>query len=1016
MTDSAGQGNGGQFVTGSVVFGDIIQIQGVGGDVIISAERPPYRMEDFPADPVSLSIAQARAQPGRLLLSRYAVVPFTGREQRFRDQLAWLKRPERAAVRLIHGTGGRGKTRLASQLATEAASKGWHVWRALHGTTSASTRLALPAGISGLLVLVDYADRWTASHLIALIRQVHALAERTGVVARVLLVARSAGFWWPAVADSVDSELGIEADAQGLEPLSVEVDRTALFIAARDAFASAMEIGPVDAIRAPVQLGDEGFAEVLAVHMAALVAVDAQFRGVIAPADPPAISAYLLRRERAHWYQLHARAGDILATPPQAMGRAVYVATLGGPLARSHAQAALMCTGITAEKETANQVIDDHRTCYPPRVGDTVLEPLHPDRLGEDFIAMTTPGHPHDSTVTDDWAVAAPGLLLADADAPRVQNTPSLSVVLLEGIGPPPVWVAPAVMVLIETARRWPHIAHGQLYPLLRGNPGLAVAAGGSALARLAEPPLADIEVLEAIEPLLPDHQNVDLDFAAAAIATVLTAHRLARTTDPARRAYLYGTLTIRLRNAGRYAEAVDAGASAVLLYQELAAVNPVKYGADQAGSAINLGGALGEAGRLDEALSAFELAARVAQELVTVDPDKYRNILAMALTSIAAARIRLGHKEQAREAAELAAEIGRKSSRADEDIAHTLQAYGITLANVGQEAEGVAAAEEAVAKWRQLAAANPSAYEAALAGALAALCIQMSNAGRAEDAVAVGEEAVDLLRRLAAVNPAAHEHSYAEALCNLAGALFNAGRREEALATITQASEIQERLASLNPAAYGNDLFDYLSLRGLIRSELGLSVDAMDVTVYRRLAAANAKSFEIYLAMSLHNLSVSCQETGDLQQAVATAEEAVIICRRLLTANFTVFDSRLSAEPLLAQALIQLSSLRIGQEDGLAITSEAVDEIRQLVATATIGQTYLMEALCKFAWARAEIRVDLDEALSAAQEAVTIARGLADQLPEQASEISARANIALADVLEASGRLAEAEKIWDSL
>jgi len=474
--------------------------------------------------------------------------------------------------------------------------------------------------------------------------------------------------------------------------------------------------------------------------------------------------------------------------------------------------------------------------------------------------------------------------------------------------------------------------------------------------------------------------------------------------------------LTIRLRNAGRYAEAVDAGASAVLLYQELAAVNPVKYGADQAGSAINLGGALAEAGRLDEALVAFELATRVAQELVTVDPDKYRNILAMALTSIAGARNRLGHKEQAREAAELAAEIGRKSSRADEDIAHTLQAYGITLANAGQKVEGVAAAEEAVAKWRQLAAANPSAYEAALAGALSALSGQMSNTGRAGDAVAVGEEAVDLLRRLAAVNPAAHEHSYADALFNITGALFNAGRREESLASITQATEIQERLASLNPAAYGNDLFDYLSLRGLIRSELGLSADAMVVTVYRRLAAANAKAFEIYLAMSLHNLSVDCQEAGDLQQAVATAEEAVVICRRLLTANFTVFDSRLSAEPLLAQALIQLSSLRIGQEDGLAITSETVGEIRQLVATATIGQTYLMEALCKFAWARAEIRVDLDEALSAAQEAVTIARGLADQLPEQASEISARANIALADVLEASGRLAEAEKIWDSL
>ena len=218
-----------------------------------------------------------------------------------------------------------------------------------------------------------------------------------------------------------------------------------------------------------------------------------------------------------------------------------------------------------------------------------------------------------------------------------------------------------------------------------------------------------------------------------------------------------------------------------------------------------------------------------------------------------------------------------------------------MTLANAGQKVEGVAAAEEAVANWRQLAAANPAAYEAALAGALSALSGLMSNAGRARDAVAVAEEAVDLLRRLAAVNPAAHGSTVMRnALFNITGALFNAGAPRGSSGRdkrrLRKSRSISPRLTRPHTGATCSITSPSVALFG---RELGLSVDAMDVTVYRRLAAANAKAFEIYLAMSLHNLSVDCQETGDLQQAMATAEEAVIICRRLLAANFAVFDSR---------------------------------------------------------------------------------------------------------------------------
>jgi len=109
----------------------------------------------------------------------------------------------------------------------------------------------------------------------------------------------------------------------------------------------------------------------------------------------------------------------------------------------------------------AGQSVDDHGICYPPSEPDTVLEPLYSDRLGEDFLALSTPGHHVAGYTPDPWAATATAQLLADSTAEH-----------------PPAWAAGAATMLIETGRRWPHIATKQLYPLLRHHPELAAAAG----------------------------------------------------------------------------------------------------------------------------------------------------------------------------------------------------------------------------------------------------------------------------------------------------------------------------------------------------------------------------------------------------------------------------------------------------------------------------------------------------------------------------------------------------------
>ncbi|SCL31669.1 hypothetical protein GA0074692_3157 [Micromonospora pallida] len=354
----------GQAVTASMVFGPVIQIRDVGGNVTVVADRPPYQVGDFTPGAVPLSVDTARRQPSRLLLARHQVVPFTGRDTELDALSTWLSDPELVSVRLVHGAGGQGKTRLARHVAAQARAAGWLTWRVLHTPEQqfAGSPWESPGG-GGALVVVDYADRWPASDLHRLITDLNTVSLRTGLALRVLLLARSAGFWWAALRDRLDSEHAITADAHHLPPLDEDIDRTVLFDHARERFATALEVPDTAGITVP-DLTGAGFRQILAVHMAALVAVDAHHHDRTPPAQPHALSVYLLNRERAHWHHLHARTEARRPTSPEVMGRAVYLATLTGPVSRDDATTILTRTQV-AEPGVAT-IIDDHRFCYPP--------------------------------------------------------------------------------------------------------------------------------------------------------------------------------------------------------------------------------------------------------------------------------------------------------------------------------------------------------------------------------------------------------------------------------------------------------------------------------------------------------------------------------------------------------------------------------------------------------------------------------------------------------------------------
>src|SRR5262249_44578739 len=156
---------------------------------------------------------------------------------------------------------------------------------------------------------------------------------------------------------------------------------------------------------------------------------------------------------------------------------AVYTATLTGPHPPTAAVALLERTHIRAGP-AATALLDDHATCYPPTQPQTVLEPLYPDRLREDFIALQTPRHHLDMDPPGHRVTGKPRVIYAAdpwaGDAAEVLLTPD--------DGTPLRYTTRAVTVLTAAAHRWAHLRTQHLTPLLHEHPRLAVEAGGAAL------------------------------------------------------------------------------------------------------------------------------------------------------------------------------------------------------------------------------------------------------------------------------------------------------------------------------------------------------------------------------------------------------------------------------------------------------------------------------------------------------------------------------------------------------
>lgn len=519
---------------GRVVINPTIEHAQVGGDAMIKVEviergtfifvmnegRVLYGMRALQSRPQP-SLAQALQRPAMLLGGDAEVTSFVGRDAELAILTSWHDSPDRVSVMLVHGGGGQGKTRLVRQFAgiiherqeppqvCEAVSL---PEVAVHGQAGegedADTDHSAPVG---LLLLVDEADVWPTGKLLMLLRD--AAGSRPERV-RVLLTARASGTWWSGVCAELHRS-GIASNDLRLETLDTEATRE-LAAAAGRSLAKAQGLPPPPPLTQNV-LDLLAGSPPLSVELMVLARMRAD-PGQL-PMDLRSAVEIVLEKELRYWAALYGvdnSEPNRIKLSPDLMKRAVYIATLSGPLPADLALDVVRHARISGNADP-QQVIDDHARCYPPSYLDTDrLVPLA-NCLAEEFLGMlVTDGQPETSLITPDaWADSAPFRILGlTPPSERKAEEDARQRAATAGIDVPPAepkytsaytfrseLLDRTILRLVQAASTQPHLAERQLYPLARNYPEAVVMTTNSALAELLamNPPPAP-DVLETLE------------------------------------------------------------------------------------------------------------------------------------------------------------------------------------------------------------------------------------------------------------------------------------------------------------------------------------------------------------------------------------------------------------------------------------------------------------------------------------------------------------------------------------
>jgi len=807
--------------------------------------------------------------PGRLLAPARRTVPFVGRTAEKSALVSWCDTSEPVSVRLVSGTRGVGKSRLAREVAHAVAQAGWTCLDVPDGAEPAALA-AIPDGAPALLVLDDADTRGPA--LADLLRA--AARGRNGTL-RILLVARDVGPWFDRLTSTDLAVRALLEPARVSEALTTEVlpgQVDARLVAAFvELYAQALGVAVPHVAVASLP----GGARMLDLQAAALCAVlraqAAPPEGVL-PVDLHDTLDELLGHERWVWFRLAERAGLLgeAGFQADAMDTLVAAATLtgvrtpdaaGNLVRRVSAVVPGVCPG--AEDAVGRWLVelDPHRTL--------------PARLVDPHLLAELTGTPE-----------LLGACLREANAPSARRA--------------------ALRMTRIVAERLEEDSADQ---------GPALDQLGAALAALPD----EHDALRSVSGLLPYPS-----LALGEVRTEIALRTLAVVPDDAAlRAEALRDAGSALTEVGRAADAERYQRAAVTLLRGLAEEDPHRFRPRLAAVLANLGATCSDQGRPRDALRCEEEAVSLLRLVAEAHPGVVTLDLTMAVSNLAVTFAELGKPLAAlgpsREAARLWRELaGENPGRFTWALALSLMNVARRLLELDRAEEALVPATESLDLRRRLAAADPDEHLSALGDSLQVMGTVAAARGRAEQALPYLEEAVAVRRRTAEENPGRYLSDLAHSLRALGTQLSDAGRRAEGCALQQEAVEVLRRLVAENPGRFAPELAEALSALGVTLSRLDLPQDALNAEreatrTWRGLVGSDPHRHRPGLARSLTNVSsiFAVLRLGD--EAVAPAGEAVSLLRELAAENPARYRPRL-AEALRALALALHDQERFGE------------------------------------------------------------------------------------------------------
>jgi tetratricopeptide (TPR) repeat protein len=765
--------------------------------------------------------------PAFLLEAQRRVVAFHGRDQAMADLVSWATSGPRIAVKVVHGPGGQGKTRLAHELTRHlnAPEHWWStVWVSGH-TGPQELEVVKDTTVPSLLVL-DYAEARTGQIAAVL----HACARRRSATpVRLLLLARTVGEWWEQANTAASHTLAGLATLDYLPSLTPHIPdrrseyRTAVqhLVHALPRTGTAQDWERIASrLPDPVLEGPE-WDTVLSVHLRALAdLLDTAHPG---PAAPPGVSVEdrVLSHETRYWQATAADHGLHSPELRQPLRDALAMAFTLTASTQQSADDLVAAVPALADQPAARrlQVRRWIASLYPAREAG-VWGQLQPDRLLERFLGRR---------LTADPALFDPYLdTITPADAERLVTLYTRAA------------AHPALADLAEQLTRLCTRYMGRLGPTVIDvaaqveNPHPIIQA----LETTTADPGTPTSILRRLNGALPLSSQRLAVWAERLTARLVEVDRERTAQDPG--TYLpdlaksLNNQAVRLADLGRFVEALDSITEAVQHYRALAEQHPDAHLPDLAASLNNQAADLGDLGRTEEALDSITEAVQHYRALAEQHPDAHLPDLAMSLNNQA---VRLGDLRRFADALNAVAEAVRirrtlAKQRPDAhlpDLATCLNNQAINLNGLGRFAEALDTVAEAVRIRRTLAKQRPDAHLPDLAMSLNSQSNCLGELGRGQEALETITEAVEYFRALADQRPDAHLPDLAVSLNNQATHLDALGRTEEALEAITEAVEYFRALADQRPDAHLPDLAVSLNNQATHLDALGRTEEALE-------------------------------------------------------------------------------------------------------------------------------------------------------------------------------------------